>query len=185
MNNFIYEPGKKFLNPDRILFQAGITVGQTCVDLGAGSGYFTIAAGQAVGTSGIVYSVDILESALNHITAEARMKGIRNLKTIRTDLEFANSLDTISTGSCDCVMFVNILHQIAHKKELVEMTYRLLKTGGKVLVIDWNNEPFPLGPQASDRISDETVKKLMSNANLKLTSHLDTDMYHYGLLFIK
>lgn len=185
MNNFIYEPGKKFLNPDRILFQAGLTAGQVAADLGAGSGYFTIAAGQIVGSNGKVFSVDILESALNHITAEARMKNVKNIKTVRADLEFVSSLDTISTGSCDCVMLVNILHQIAHKPELIKITYRLLKTGGKVLIIDWNNEPFPLGPQASERVSDEAVKKLMEAANFKLTSHLDTDMYHYGLLFVK
>jgi ubiquinone/menaquinone biosynthesis C-methylase UbiE len=185
MSNFIFDPSTKFLDPERLLFGTGLGPGQTFVDLGSGSGFYTLAAGKIVGEQGLVYSVDILESALDHVAAETRMKGLRNIKTLLADLEAEGSCPQIPTGSADMVLFANLLHQIKNSANLFGEAYRLLKTGGKLVVIEWNDQPGPLGPSVEDRISSTQTTRLAQKSAFKSAGTINTDPYHYGLIFIK
>jgi ubiquinone/menaquinone biosynthesis C-methylase UbiE len=185
MNNFVFDPGLKFADPEKILFAAGLGIGQTLADFGSGSGFYTMAGGKIVGEAGLVYSVDILETALDHIAAEARLKGLRNVKTVHADLEQVDSCPVILTGSVDAVLFSNITHQIKDKMNLFGEAYRILKTGGKLLVVDWNDEPGLIGPPASDRLPVAEVNKLAASINLKPAGMMPVDIYHYGLVYIK
>jgi ubiquinone/menaquinone biosynthesis C-methylase UbiE len=185
MNNFALDPSTKFLDPERILFSAGLTAGQTVVDLGAGSGFYSLAAGKLSGDQGLVYSVDILERALEHVASEGRVKGLRNLKTLRTDLEQSNSCKAIPTGTADLVILANILHQIRKPEVLFAESYRLLKTGGKLLTVEWNDQPGPIGPPVAERMGQKQLIKLATSSNFKEAGLVPADIYHYGLVFIK
>jgi predicted methyltransferase len=185
MNKFVFDPSIKFLNPEKLLFQAGLTAGQTVADLGTGGGFYSLSAGKIVGEQGVVYSVDVLETALDHVSAEGRLKGVRNIKTVRADLERENSCTSILTGSVDLVIAANITHQIKNQKILFAEAYRLLKTGGKLVFVEWSDQPSTFGPAAADRIKPEAAKALAKQTALKEAGVLETDNYHYGLLFIK
>lgn len=173
-----------FLNPEKVLFNSGITKGQTIADLGAGSGYYAIAAAKLTGNGGVVYVVDILDSALDHVAAEARMRGFTNIKNVKADLE-SQQVTQINTGSVDTVVLANIIHQVKHKEHLFVEAYRMLKTNGKLVVIDWSPKFSPIGPQAENRIAPETIKELASKSALKFNSEIETDSYHYGFVFVK
>lgn len=185
MNNFVFDPGAKFLDPEKTLFATGLSAGQIVADLGTGSGFYTLAAGKIVGEQGLVYAVDILETSLDHCMAEGRLKGLRNLKTLHADLEQADSCQSIPTGSVDLVIFANVLHQIKNQAGLFAEGYRMLKTGGKLLIIEWNDQPSPIGPVAAARIAPAQIKTLAKQTALKDAGVLNTDPYHYGLMFIK
>lgn len=184
MTSFVYEP-VKFLNPEKLLFASGLAAGQTVVDLGCGNGFYSLAAGKLVGEQGSIYSVDILESALATIASSARMNGLKNIKSVRADLELKEGLNQITTGSADLVLIANILHQLKNKDDLFSLAYRLLKTGGKLLVVDWNDSPSPFGPLVADRVSVEEVKKFAQSATLKFGRMVEADKYHYALSFVK
>jgi ubiquinone/menaquinone biosynthesis C-methylase UbiE len=185
MNNFIFQPATKFLDPEKILFAAGLSAGQVVADLGTGSGFYSVAAGKIVGDQGLVYAVDILDTALDHVSAEGRLKGLRNLKTFRCDLEQSNSCRIIPTGSVDLVILATIVHQIKDQSALFTEAYRLLKTGGKLIAVEWNDQPSPIGPAALDRIQPANFIKLAKQTSFKQAGALATDTYHYGLVFIK
>lgn len=185
MNNFVFNPAAKFLDPEKILFAAGLSEGQIVADLGSGSGFYALAAGKIVGDNGLVYAVDVLDTALDHISAEGRLKGVRNLKTMRTDLELLNSCRLIPTGSVDMVILANITHQIKNQNVLFTEAYRMLKTGGELVVIEWNDQPGPIGPRAAERIQPANLRKLTKQITLKEAGTLETDSYHYGLMFVK
>lgn len=185
MNNFIFDPSLKFLNPEKVMFAAGLQAGQTVADLGAGSGFYTFASGKIVGEKGKVFAVDILESAIEHISAEARLRELKNVKTLRADLEKSDSCSSIATGTIDLVILANIIHQLKQKKNLFVEAYRMLKTGGKVLVLEWNDSPSVIGPTVHSRISPEEIAKLSKEVLLKAAGAIPADMYHYGLMFIK
>jgi ubiquinone/menaquinone biosynthesis C-methylase UbiE len=185
MSNFTFDPSRKFLNPEKVLFSVGLGATQTFVDFGSGSGFYTLAAAQIVGDQGAVYSIDILESALEHTSAEARMKGYKNIKTAVCDLEQPHACEGIPGGSADVCLFANIVHQIENRDNLFTEAYRILKTGGKLVVIEWNDQPAPIGPRAVDRISEVEVNNLAKKATFKNGGQLSVDAYHFGLVFIK
>ena len=48
-----------FSDPQKNIDQLNIGEGKTVADLGAGSGFYTMAAAKAVGPSGRIYAVDV------------------------------------------------------------------------------------------------------------------------------
>jgi len=185
MNNQFFDPSSKFVDPEKVLFAAGVTNGQTVADFGAGSGFYTFAAAKIVGEQGMVIAVDVVESTLEHIAAEGRLKGLRNIRTMRTDLEKSGSLPDVATGSVDTVVFGSVLHQLKDRKAALVEAYRILKTGGKLVMIEWNESPSPIGPSAAERLSQAEAAKQASSVTFKPAGSLPTDSYHYGLMFIK
>lgn len=185
MNTSVFNSTGKFLDPEKVLFEAGLNKTQTVVDLGTGSGFYAIAASKIVGSQGRVYVVDILDNVLAHVASEARLKGLRNIQTLRCDLELPNACDTIQDSVADLIIFANVTHEISNKDAMFTEAYRMLKTGGKLLVVEWNATPSPIGPRSEDRISEQDVLDLTSKKNFKLIRHLETDRYHYGLLLFK
>jgi len=185
MTKSVFDPSSKFLDPERILFAAGLGAGHAFADLGAGSGYYSLAGAKIVGEQGVVYSVDVLETALDHIAAESRLKNVRNIKTLACDLEQANACKQIPTGGVDVVLLSNITHQITNRQNLYAECYRMLKTGGKLVVLEWNDHHGPLGPLQTHRVSESDISALAKAASLKPAGKLEVDSYHYGLMFIK
>ncbi|MBI2607253.1 MAG: methyltransferase domain-containing protein [Candidatus Doudnabacteria bacterium] len=174
-----------FLDPEKILFQAGLSKTQTVVDLGTGSGFYALAASKIVGEQGRVFVVDILESALSHISSEARVKGLRNIQTLRCDLELPRACASINEGVADFVIFANVLHEVTNKNNMFSEAFRLLKTGGKLLIIEWNDTPSPIGPESEVRVPQQEASDYAQKTKLRLLRRIDTDQYHYGLLFVK
>jgi ubiquinone/menaquinone biosynthesis C-methylase UbiE len=175
---------KKFLDPEAVLFRTGLTRGSTVVDFGAGSGFFALSSAKIAGNDGHVYVVDLLETALAHVNAEARLKNLRNIQTIRADLE-KGEVTQIPAGTADLVIIANLLHQVKDHKKIMHEAYRVLKTSGKLLVVDWNEAPVAIGPVHTDRVAEEDVKSQATKASLKFNGSIDTDTYHYGLIFVK
>src|SRR6185436_14616990 len=106
-------------------------------------------------------------------------------KTLICDLEKPESCSQIPMGAVDMVLLTNVAHQITNKANLFAEVYRLMKTGGKLVVIDWNGNPSPIGPQSADRVTKEDITQLARKATLKPGGEMNIDPYHFGLIFIK
>ena len=185
MNEFIFQPRLKFLDPEQLLFKSGLARGQIVADLGAGNGHYAMAAAKIVGNNGQVFVIDIMEDSLGMVSSEARLKGLRNVKTIRSDLELPNATGSLPAGQIDLVIYANVLHQVKNRERLFEDAFRLLATGGKVLVVEWNNKPGPIGPPSASRITEGEIMGLAKGSSLAFESKIETDKYHYGLIFKK
>ena len=173
---------KTFLNPEKLLFQAGVAKGQTVADMGSGSGHFALAAARIVGPNGQVFAVDVFEPSLNHIQAAAAVLRINNLKTFQCDLETAGC-KSIKEGSVDVVILANVLSQIKERQTIFREIYRVLRTSGKLLVVEWSDKASSFGPEPESRISMAVVTKLLPVSGFQLEQELPADFYHYCLLF--
>ena len=180
-----YNYNQRFLDPEKVLFRAGLTVGQNIADLGAGSGFYALASARVVGQGGKVYVVDLLEESLAHVAGEAQLRLLKNVQTIRADLDKPGATARIPDGSCDMVVFGNLFHQIKNRKNLLAEAYKILKSGGKLLLVDWNDRPGPIGPKHEDRIGEESARKHVTESGFSFNSKIETDPYHYGLIFTK
>ncbi|RJR31140.1 methyltransferase domain-containing protein [Candidatus Parcubacteria bacterium] len=166
---------------DSLKFRPGLKV----ADLGCGvTGFFTIPTGKLVGETGTVYAVDILKSVLKEVATRARLEGVKNIKTVWTNLEIYGATK-IPEHSLDAVLIINLLCQTKQRQEILREAHRLLKPSGKMLVCDWNNKQAPLGPREEDKISKNTVKKMADELNLRMEKEFPAGLYHYGLIFKK
>lgn len=173
-----------FLDPDIIVTGFGIEKGMTVADFGCGAGYFTISLANETGPDGKVYALDIQESALDSVRNKARVEGITNIETIRTNLEISGSSSLID-GSQDVVLLANILFQSTKKADIIKEANRVLKNKGKMIIVDWKKGGGGFGPPDDLRLDPEEIKKIIEKDGLLLDKHIDTGQFHFGLIFIK
>lgn len=177
--------GTELLDPKVILKRLGVTSGAAVADLGCGgSGHFIIPAARMVGDKKIVYAVDILKTVLRSVVTTARLEGVNNIKTIWSNLESPGAT-TIPAGSLDFAFLKNILFQSKKRDAMISEAVRLLRPGGKLLIIDWGKAMTSFGPEPASRVSPDEIKLIAASLNLKLVEEFEAGTYHFGLIFQK
>ncbi len=146
----------KFLNPNLIVAQTGLMQGQVVADLGCGSGFYVLPAAQMVGSSGMVYAVDVVESKLAATISITSQFGYKNVKIIQADL--TRPFLDITENSCDLVIAGNIFHEINQKDILLKNIYRILKSPGRLVAIEWKKTAAPFGPPLDRRIDQQHLE---------------------------
>lgn len=149
-----------------------------------GSGFFTLAAAKLVGDSGQVYAVDIVKGALSSVDGKARLQGLYNIKTVWSDLEMYGATQ-IPENSIDHGLLVNILFQSKRHGDIFKEVTRLIKPGGNLLVIDWNQAVIPFGPPLTDRIKVDDLRSQVPNFGYEEVKYFEPGPYHFGVIFRK
>lgn len=173
-----------FLSPKDILKQINVAPGSTVADFGCGSGFFSLAFAEAVGEEGKINSFDILPSALESVESKAKLQGLNNIFTQRANLE-KNGGSKLSDNSMDWVVVKDMLFQNRNKDIILGEAYRVLKAGGKMLLVEWNDEDMPIGPERDIRISEQELKRLTESQGFKMEKELDSGGFHFGAVFQK
>ncbi|MBI2057869.1 MAG: class I SAM-dependent methyltransferase [Candidatus Yanofskybacteria bacterium] len=174
-----------FMNPDAIVESFNLQPGMKVADFGSGSGYFTILMAKKVGDSGQVTAVDILESALETVRAKGSVSGLKNLETIRADLEVLGG-SGLPDSSQDVVLLANILFQSSKKMDIVNEAKRVLVSGGLVIFIDWKRGANGgLGPPENLRVDPAEMKAALENQGLRFVSDIDAGIFHFGFIYRK
>lgn len=173
----------KFINPQNVVAQMGLKQGQTVADFGSGAGYFSIAAAQMVGTNGTVYALDVQQTKLTATASKASQQGFKNLKVVQTDLD--QPLKGLADASCDAVILASILHEIKNRDMLLQNAYKVLKTGGLLLAVEWKAQHTIFGPALEKRISESDLDQQLAKIGLQKVKSIPADMFHYAVVFQK
>lgn len=174
---------KRFLDPASILAYSGIKSGATVADFGAGNGFYPVAAAKLVGENGVVYAVDAKPEALEATMSAARHEGLKNIYTVRHDMELPGT--PIEDTSCDGVILSGILHLSHLRQNVLRESYRVLKTGGRLVVIEWKKEPLPFGPPIDSRIDKSELPGILAESGFRLQTEIPADAFHYAFVFLK
>ena len=174
------------INIPDILRRAGLRPGQNVADLGAGrEGRFALAAGKVVGDDGKVWAVDVIKDLLPGIATKATMLGINNLKTVWSNLEVYGAAKEIPDNSLDVAILATMLYQSKNHKAILKETLRMLKDGGKLVIVDWITKETPIGPPLEIRVSPDNIKSLAQEYNLLELDGFPTGKMHYCLIYQK
>ena len=144
----------------------------TVADIGAGTGYFARRFAPHVHK---VYAVDIDETLL----AIARSKAPMNLQTVLA----APDDPRLPPQSVDMIFFCDVLHHIENRPAYYAKLAKILKPGGRVVVIDFFKKPLAVGPPVSMKLSRQEVITEFHNADFILSKELNILPYQYFLFF--
>ena len=173
-----------FLNPEKVLSELEIKAPSRVADFGCGHGYFTIPLAKMVGKEGLVFALDVLKEALNEVSQKAEKEGLKNIETIRCNLEVPGG-SKMPDNSCDMVILANILYQSQKKAEILKEATRVTKSNGKMVVIDWESGGRQLTQESGWRVSPDEVKSMADGEGLNFERSFDVGNFHYGLIFSK
>lgn len=172
------------MNPAQMLAACNLQVSDTVADFGAGSGFMARAIAGIV-TRGNVFAIEINRDLVARITHEAEEGQITNLHPLWGDIEIAGG-SKLAEASVDVVVLSNILFQIDDKPNALKEAFRVLKTGGRLLVVDWQESFGGLGPTPARVFNQATAEELILKIGFtKLSDNLPAGEHHYAILFKK
>lgn len=170
-----------FSDPASNLSKLGLIDGMKVVDLGAGSGFYTFESAKRVGSSGRVYAVDVFKDLLERIRSVGVVNGLRNIEVIWGNCEKIGGTK-LGDSIADRVIASNILFQIEKLDDFVLEIKRILKPGGKVLVVDWS-EMSATSPKTI--VPSVKAQMVFEKAGFKLEQSFGAGDHHYGLILIR
>lgn len=178
------QKGNELLKID-VFKKIGLEEGMRVGDLGCGNlAYYAINSAKIVGKKGFVFAVDILKPVLNAVNNRIKQEGLENIKTVWSNLEIPGATN-ISPESLDAAFIHNVLFQSVGHETFLKETARLLKQGGKLMIIDWKKISSPFGPPLKDRPDPEKLKQQAAASGFKVAEEFDAGPYHFGIIFTK
>ena len=173
-----------FSDPVKNIEQCGIQTGMDIADFGAGSGHYTIAGSRALMATGRVYAIDVQKDLLAKLKNEATRQGLYNVEVIWGDIEKVNGTK-LRDSSVDLVFLCNVLFQLEDKENTIKEAKRILKPGGRVLVVDWQDSFGGLGPKPEAVVKKEKVVSTFEKLGFHLDREIQAGVHHYGLIYKK
>lgn len=173
-----------FMDPAQTLAACNFQVTDDVADFGAGSGFIAKAIANIV-LRGNVFAIEINRDLVSRITHEAEEGQITNLHPLWGDIEIVGGTK-LGDASVDVVVLSNILFQIDDKPGALKEAFRVLKSGGRMLVVDWQESFGGLGPAPQHVFNKETAEPLITKIGFtKLSDNLPGGEHHYAILFKK
>ena len=169
---------KTWQDPDTIFSVIGLSAGMIFADIGCGEGYFALPAARRVGPGGKVFAADINADAVAALLEQAANEGHRNLSAEVKAAEEA----LFCEGCADIVFFGIDLHDFADPGQVLRNAKKMLKPSGRLIDLDWKDEPMAFGPPREIRFPVHTAQAMIEAAGFRVLSVQDAGPYHYLIM---
>jgi len=166
--------------PEVLISQMPIQRDYTLLDIGAGSGFFTIP--MAESTSGKVYALDPDRRMLSVIEAKAKEKGLKNIELVQDFLEGLS----LQNDSIDFAMASLILHEVSSLSVALAKVHDMLKTGGHLLCLEYEKDENILeGPPMDIRIGSDELERALMTSGFAVVKKTKINGAVYTILAVK
>jgi ubiquinone/menaquinone biosynthesis C-methylase UbiE len=170
-------------HPEQNIVHLGLKEGMQVADLGSGTGAYVKAARKRVGHTGTVYAVEVQKGLVKKLEDEMKESGISNVQCIWGDIEKEGGTN-IASGTLDAAILANVLFQVQDKLGLIDEAKRILKKGGKVLLVDWK-ESSPTGPGLHHVVPLTKAEELFHMRGFTSVETISENEYQYGIIFTR
>ncbi len=157
--------------------------GEKVADFGCGAGFFSVPIAQRLGQYGAVYAFDIRQEALDATRSKTKLFHITTVDLVRADLERPRG-SGLADSSVDKILIANILFQSDAPGSILAEAYRIVKPGGTVLIVEWDEETVG-GPVLPKKIARKTIEDMFAQIGFSRVKDFYAGSHHYGLIFKK
>jgi SAM-dependent methyltransferase len=173
MANLIDNPlRRRFQPPYETAVRHGLEPGMTVLEVGPGSGTYTVGAAQRVGEGGKVVTIDIEPKMIERVRQKAEAEGITNI-----DARVADVYDLpFDDGTFDAAYMIAVIGEIPDPERAMAEFHRALSPSGTLVFSELLNDPdYPL--------AGSLVRKATS-AGFRLKEKVG-GFFYYTLIFEK
>jgi ubiquinone/menaquinone biosynthesis C-methylase UbiE len=132
-------------HPDEALDALKIPKGATVADIGAGVGYFTWRLAERVGSSGVVYGVDIQQTMLDQLQKNMTERHIANVRPVLGAIDDPK----LPKASIDLIIMVDVYHEFSEPEKMLDRMRESLKPDGRLVLLEYRGEDpkVPIRPE--------------------------------------
>lgn len=169
-----------FSDPAKNLKTFGLKEDDIVVDLGAGTGFYSVAAG-GIASRGKVYAIEIQKDFLGTIKDKVDNARLKNVEIIWGNIEKIGGTK-IGDGVASVAIVSDVLFQVEDRETFVREIKRILKAKGRVLFVDWSESSIMNG---ANLVPKEKALALFEKSGFVLEREINVGDYHYGMILIK
>ena len=159
--------------------------GITFLDLACGRGAYCLKASEIVGSAGTVYAVDLWQEGIEQLRARAVAENALNIKAFVSDAGRHIPLDDQVVDVC---LMATVLHDFVEDHiatAVLPEVVRVLKTNGRLAIVEFKKIDGPPGPPLHIRLSPEEVGEMLVPYGFCEVRRVDVGPYNYLILFNK
>lgn len=168
----------KNIAPEALLRKAGLKSGDVFADVGCGPGFFTAPAARIVGSSGKAFAVDTEERMIEALRGTSPPPNVIPVKSEEYRIP-------IDAKAVDFALLAYVLHETEDKVRFLKEIRRIIRPGGRFLVIDWKKKTEEHGPPRQERLSIKTSMGLLKEAGFASIKASSLNPSHYFILALK
>ncbi len=173
-----------FTNPHNNIAQLELEGTERVAVFGAGAGGHSFAALEAMNGNGRVTAIDVRADLLKRVESDAAAYHKSGLVTKVAEYQKPGGTTLIS-GSQDVVIVPNTLFATQEKAAMLGEAYRILRPGGKLLIVDWKDSYGGMGPPPERVVTEDAAMQLAEGAHFTLHKKVAAGAQHYGLIYMK
>ena len=167
----------RLMPPEVVLEHLNAGLGSRVADVGAGLGWLTFPLAVAVGVSGRVLAIDPSEDGMAAIRERARREGLGQIET-----RLAPAEDTgLPDETVDRIVWHTMYHDVADRPAALHEMRRILKPGGRWVIVDWLKEEMESGPPLHVRMSAKQVAVEVTDAGFSVVDEWSAGPVTWGL----
>lgn len=171
---------EQLIPPELLISQMPIQDDHILLDVGAGTGFFTIPMAEC--TKNTVYALDSDARMLRVIEDKSKEKGLTNIALMQG---YVGEVP-IQKDSIDFVMASLILHEVKSVEEVLSHLFEVLKLEGHLLCLEYEKDDLVIeGPPMSIRISSESLEKTLTSTGFKIVKKTKISYAIYTVLAVK
>lgn len=159
--------------PDYVCGKLDVEKPDALVEIGAGTAFFSIAFLERLKPS-VLYACDISTVMIDWMKEHVSPRH-PDIVPVRVE-EHAVPLDD---GIADLVFMINLHHELEKPSLSVEESFRILKPGGEIFIVDWKKKEMPEGPPEAIRCLPEEVENQLIQAGFSGVSIVNDLSKHF------
>ncbi len=138
-----------YQKPEKVMEYLGDMSGKKIMDIGAGSGYFSVRLAEKGAN---VIAADVNDEFLGFVKKRIEENSLTNIEPRKIPYDAPN----LKENEVDMVLIVNTYHHIENRSDYFAQVKKGLKENGELIIIDFFDHETPVGPK-HHRISIDTV----------------------------
>ncbi|HBH25555.1 MAG TPA: SAM-dependent methyltransferase [Cytophagales bacterium] len=171
IKNFESPERDAYQKPEEVLSYLGDISGQKIMDIGAGSGYFSV---KLASRGAQVIAADVDDEFQEALKKRVEQNKIKNIELRK--IPFDNP--GLSNNEVDKVLIVNTYHHIEDRIAYFSLVRNGIKEDGELIIIDFFKKEIPVGPKRDHKISKELVVKELEAAGFEIVE-VNTELLPY------
>jgi cyclopropane fatty-acyl-phospholipid synthase-like methyltransferase len=161
-----------YQKPEIVLEYLGDIKGKKIMDIGAGSGYFSVKLAE---NGANVIAADVSDEFQDALKIRIDENNLENIELRKIPYDSPDLADQ----EVDMVLIVNTYHHIENRIDYFSKVKKGIKPGGELVVIDYFKKELPVGPPINHKIDMETVISELEEAGYTLDVNVDLLPYQF------
>jgi cyclopropane fatty-acyl-phospholipid synthase-like methyltransferase len=162
-----------YQQPEKVLAYLGNVKNKKIIDIGAGSGYFSVKLAK-VGAS--VIAADVSDEFQEYLKRKIEKERIENIELRKIPYDSP----ALSNQEVDIAFMVNTYHHIENRVEYFMKVKSGIKREGELVIIDFFKSDVPVGPPIDHKISiDQVISELKAAGFTNFSVNVSLLEYQY------